>query len=173
MAGVGIRVEIDDTEIGRALRRLRQVTGNLRPTLDAIGRKLVVSTEERFETGTDPEGRRWKPSVAVAAGRKTLHGPGYPRLARSISHSADDDEVAVGTNVHYAEYHQRGTAPYVIRARPGGALHWRGARHPVRSVNHPGLVARRFIGLSRQDDAAVLGAVQRDLVRAWGVRGTV
>lgn len=43
---------------------------------------------------------------------------------------------------HFVEY---GTRPHTIRARPGGALWWPGARHPVAEVRHPGTRAQPFI----------------------------
>jgi hypothetical protein len=36
---------------------------------------------------------------------------------------------------------EHGTRPHVIEARNAGALHWEGARHPVKKVNHPGTPA--------------------------------
>jgi hypothetical protein len=40
-----------------------------------------------------------------------------------------------------------GSRPHRITARSGGALHWAGARHPVRYVNHPG--TRPYLPLTR------------------------
>lgn len=38
----------------------------------------------------------------------------------------------------YAPYVEFGTRPHVITAKRKAALFWPGAKHPVRSVNHPG-----------------------------------
>lgn len=46
--------------------------------------------------------------------------------------------VKVGTNVKYARPVEFGTAPHVILPKVKKALYWKGADHPVFSVNHPG-----------------------------------
>jgi len=51
----------------------------------------------------------------------------------------------VGTNLKYARMVHDGTRPHVITARKAKALFWPGARHPVRSVRHPGTKARPFL----------------------------
>ena len=45
----------------------------------------------------------------------------------------------------YAYWVHEGTDPYIIRAKPGKALYWKGARHPVKSVRHPGIAPNKFI----------------------------
>lgn len=63
-------------------------------------------------------------------------------------------------------YQDEGTdGPYLIRPRRKRALYWRGARHPVRSVRHPGLKAQDFTGRAAQagqnDFKAALEAEER------------
>ncbi|MFA6006937.1 MAG: HK97 gp10 family phage protein [Candidatus Paceibacterota bacterium] len=45
----------------------------------------------------------------------------------------------------YAIYVHEGTRPHVIKARKGGGLFWKGAAHPVKSVQHPGTKPNRFM----------------------------
>jgi hypothetical protein len=45
----------------------------------------------------------------------------------------------------YAIFVHEGTAPHVILPKNGKALFWKGAAHPVRSVNHPGTKPNRFM----------------------------
>jgi phage gpG-like protein len=56
--------------------------------------------------------------------------------------------VTWGSDRPYAAIHQLGgqTKPHTITAAPGSALHWPGAAHPVKKVNHPGskIPARPF-----------------------------
>jgi hypothetical protein len=56
----------------------------------------------------------------------------------------------VGNRVSYARYVEEGTGPHDIWAKPGSALFWPGAQHPVKRVRHPGFVGRFMarIGLS-------------------------
>lgn len=76
------------------------------------------------------------------------------RLRGSITHELATDEkglvARIGTNVEYAAYVELGTPPHKIRALGRGnggkqALFWKGARHPVRSVNHPGTIQRPYL----------------------------
>ncbi|MEU8334802.1 hypothetical protein [Micromonospora tulbaghiae] len=40
---------------------------------------------------------------------------------------------------------ERGSRPHAIEARNKQALHWRGARHPVKRVQHPGTPALHIL----------------------------
>ena len=48
-------------------------------------------------------------------------------------------------NVKYAGFVHDGTSPYTIRPRSKKALYWQGAKHPVKSVRHPGIKANPFM----------------------------
>lgn len=80
-------------------------------------------------------------AVVNATGRP---GPNVQtgRLRSSITHELSSDAgglvARVGTNVTYAVFVEEGTRPHLILPRNKQALFWKGARHPVRSVNHPG-----------------------------------
>lgn len=50
----------------------------------------------------------------------------------------------VNTSAH-ADILERGSIPHVIEAKNKKALHWKGALHPVRKVNHPGTPAYHFL----------------------------
>ncbi|MGH8350982.1 MAG: phage virion morphogenesis protein, partial [Pseudomonas sp.] len=87
-------------------------------------------------------------------------GPGTLReslhLQSSIRYQVEGEAVRIGTDVPYAAAHQFGTPARVIRPRHGKALSWPGAGHPVKQVNHPGLLARPFLGLSSEDESDIL-----------------
>jgi phage gpG-like protein len=81
--------------------------------------------------------------------RAKLNASGRPgprvntgRLRASITHrvfsSPSGAFAEVGTNVEYAAFVEYGTGPHTITARNKQALYWKGAAHPVRSVQHPG-----------------------------------
>lgn len=63
----------------------------------------------------------------------------------------------------YALYVHEGTRPHVIMPKNKKALWWMGARHPMRSVRHPGTAGNPF--LPRMVDAA-MGNVNRIFERA-------
>lgn len=68
------------------------------------------------------------------------------QLRRSITHrvEASGERGVVGTNVHYARPVHEGSRPHVIRPKRKKALYWKGARHPVGSVRHPGAPGNPF-----------------------------
>jgi len=41
----------------------------------------------------------------------------------------------------YGRYLEEGTKPHIIKPKRKKALYWKGAKHPVKSVNHPGTKA--------------------------------
>jgi phage virion morphogenesis protein len=158
--------KIDDREIAAALDRLRDKSRNLRPALVNIGEELLRSTQQRFASQADPDGRPWQrlkdSTIAGKALRghsdKILRQRGY--LSDLIRYQAGDGEVRIGTNRIYGAIHQFGgtTAAHVIKPVRGKALAWPGARHPARAVNHPGseIPARPFLGISRTDRERIM-----------------
>lgn len=119
---------------------------------DDIGAALVVSTQERFDRETGPDGNPWPRSIrALADGGRTLTDTA--RLRNSITHLASDDQVAVGTNVPYAGTHQGGA---VIRAKTSRGLRFRAAGNGAwvtkESVTIP---PRPFLGLDAGDEAMI------------------
>lgn len=91
--------------------------------------------------------------VDAAIDEWLLHGIGEPirddakaivhkksgRLADSLIAEVRGGVLRVGsTDVNYSTDVELGTAPHVINAKPGSALYWPGADHPVKRVNHPG-----------------------------------
>lgn len=158
--------KIDDREIVKALDRLHTKAGRMAPAMKNIGEVLLRSTQDRFSSQTDPDGRSWQRLKASTIASKALRGHsdkilrqrGY--LADSIRYQANEAGVRIGTNRIYGAIHQFGgkTKPHVIRPKNKKALAWPGARHPARAVNHPGskIPARSFLGFSRQDRDRIL-----------------
>lgn len=174
--GIRLRVEVDDSRVRGALRRMQRAVRHPQPILDDVGRAMATETRQRFRSGTAPDGRPWKP---VKRGGQPLRLTG--RLARSITHRATDDAVEWGTNVAYAPYQQFGTGqhytgpggkrhtgPYTIRARTRRALAWGrgGKRRFAKSVQHPGIVARAFLGFTRRSERTVFTIFERAIRRA-------
>lgn len=116
--GDGVRFELAGSE--EALGRLGAAvaaTDDKRGLFDAIGAALVVSTQDRFERETGPDGEKWPASLrARTTGGKTLTDKGM--LVGSLTHNATDAMVEIGTNLIYAAIHQLGG---VIRAK-GAAI---------------------------------------------------
>ena len=79
--------------------------------------------------------------------RRTPRVTGH--LQRSLTTQVDPSPLPmwgrIGTNVSYAPDVHFGTRAHEIRPRRKRALSWRGARHPVRRVWHPGTRAQPFM----------------------------
>ena len=66
-------------------------------------------------------------------------------LRRRIRHSIKRLQGFVFPTIKYAIWVHEGTDPHVIRPRNKKALFWKGAAHPVKSVQHPGSKANPFV----------------------------
>ncbi len=74
-----ITIEIDSRPVLDALEALRDKAEHLDPALRQIGERLTESTQARFATGTDPDGRRWAPNspatiLSWLAGKSGVYG---------------------------------------------------------------------------------------------------
>ena len=49
------------------------------------------------------------------------------------------------SNIKYAPGVEYGTKAHIIRAKNKKALCWKGAKHPVKKVNHPGSKAKPYL----------------------------
>lgn len=185
MSGAGYRLELNGGD--KAIARLSAVAAGLdhaAPLFDEIGAYLVTATERRFETGIDPEGNPWPPSLRVLAhGGKTMILS--TRLFRSITHNAWDEGTEVGTNVVYAAIHQFG-GEIVIPARTQTLYRKYDAKEdelstqfvkkrkanfaedvsvPEHTVTMP---RRAFLGLDAEDDTEIVAIADAYLDRLQG-----
>ncbi len=111
----GASIEIRD-EIGPTLSRLVANAENPTDIMDDVAGYLLLSTQRRFETETDPDGNKWKPlSPRTAAARRGRRTRGYDNILRdrgrlydSLTTAFDASSAIVGTNVKYAAIHQFG-----------------------------------------------------------------
>jgi len=160
-----IIVKMDGADAVR--QRLREIStraANLSPIMKAIGDRVVEQTKRRFEAGGPaPDGTPWKaPKTPNPKRIRTLTVSGH--LRDSIRYQMQgNNAVAIGTNKVYAAIHQLGgrTAAHIIRPRDKGGLFWPGAKHPMKSVRHPGSVipARPFLGVSKKDSDEIVGII--------------
>ncbi len=111
MAGASLIV--DDAEVLAAFERARAALSDLTPLKHDIGQGLVVSTQQRFETGRGRGGISWVPLAPATRRRKAAAGRTKvlvwsARLRNSITYQVSPTDIQVGTNVHYAAIHQFG-----------------------------------------------------------------
>lgn len=128
---------------GELLRRGRDLSGLMRD----IGEALTESTQDRFRDGVAPDGTPWVP-LRDGSGRTPLLDTGAMR--DDISPDSGPDWVEIRAGAKQARWHQEGTGPFVILPVNKKALAF--GDHVVARVNHPGLPARPFIGISAEDE---------------------
>lgn len=161
-----VTITIDDAAIQAAFRRLSQFGQDASPMFAEISEHLLESTQRRFATGTGPDGTPWV-ALRDGSGRTPLLVSGTLRDQIFPSHGPNYAEI--NATAMYARWHQEGTDPYVILPKGKKALAFGGAVSiiagprkgqagrgtVVRKVNHPGLPARPFIGVSDEDRKAI------------------
>ena len=93
-----------DTALGKAAKALH---GRRKALLAEVGEAMVSSTMQRFIEGVGPDGTPWTPSQrALAQNGKTLVDKAH--LQNSISAAVTSDAVFWGSNLPYAQIHQKG-----------------------------------------------------------------
>lgn len=109
---------------------------------------------ERFQKERLDKGRLLRRIGFAVEGRVKREAPVKTgHLRRSITSDVQEgrSRVIVGTNLDYAIFVHEGTAAHTIVAKRMKALSWPGARHPIKSVRHPGTKPNPFMerGLDR------------------------
>ncbi|NJM10615.1 MAG: hypothetical protein HC889_00680 [Synechococcaceae cyanobacterium SM1_2_3] len=123
------------------------------PAMRAVGLALMSWVDRNFKQGGIES--PWRPLSpnTVAARRKgssaILQDTG--RLKQSWTRAAGNprvmgDVVFITSNVKYAEFHENGAGPYIIKPRRAQVLRFMTANGPrfARFVRHPGLPARKM-----------------------------
>ena len=111
MAGVEIRLTIDDRAVRKRLVELQRKVADPSPAMAEIAEVMLGGVHDHFDRETDPDGGRWQGhALATVAAR----GPGATilrergRLIGSIHPASDRSSARVGTNVVYGAIHQFG-----------------------------------------------------------------
>ena len=163
---MGVRVEFafEHEEFTAALTRMTLTPARKTGLLRAIGVGLQHTTRDRFQTGTDPAGQRWRAlNPAYAAGRRYPDLPilqqagdrGGLRGSISFRTDAAASTVTVGSNKVYAAVHQFG-AVITPKAAPALVFRLGGRLVHAKRVTIP---ARPYLGFGREDELVVLDAV--------------
>ena len=122
-------IKIDTSEIDKFVIDLKDTSENIRSDVQKVLKKSGFNIEAKAKLNITNNG-----SV------KTGH------LRRGITTDVGNMEVTVHTsNIKYARGVEEGTRPHIIRAKNKKALYWKGAKHPVKSVRHPGSRAKPFL----------------------------
>ena len=122
-------INIDTSEIDKFVIDLKEVSEEIRSDVQ----KVLVNSGFNIEA-------RAKRNISNNGSVKTGH------LRHGITTNVGNMEVTVHTsNIKYARLVEEGTRPHTIRAKNKKALYWKGAKHPVKSVNHPGSKAKPYL----------------------------
>lgn len=122
-------IKFDTSEIDKFVIDLKGTSEDIRSDVQKVLKKSGFNIEARAKRNITNNG-----SV------KTGH------LRRGITTDVGNMEVTVHTsNIKYARGVEEGTRPHIIRAKNKKALYWKGAKHPVKSVRHPGSKAKSFL----------------------------
>ena len=163
-----LEIDVTDSAVkatGNLVGRLQNFNGPLGET----GALLERKAKNRFTSQKDPSGKPWKPLAASTVAAKKQLGKSSSILssdkilANSIFFNVSGNEVRVKPSVDYGIFHQLGTKAYKIRPKNAKALAFMaaGGMAFAKSVNHPGLPARPFMGFEA-DDADKIGQIFRD-----------
>jgi phage virion morphogenesis protein len=136
----------DEPRVIAYLERLAAAGFLNKAVFNAIGEELLLSTDARFDSQTDPDGRPWEPlNAKYAEWKRAFHGHdrilklrGY--LRDTLRYQATDVSVAIGSNRVYSAIHQFG----------GQA----GREHKTT------IPARPYLGVSDDDVAAILEIIE-------------
>ncbi len=148
-----------DVDASDALRVLRGIKADFNPSklLEVIGMRQLAWINENFvQEGRLLKAAGWDKlkasTLAMKAGRGAILQGSPPNLKRSFGYKVGGDSVVVGTEIPYAIYHEKGTAPYKIFPKGRGAgganaLKFMTSNGPIfrKFVNHPGLPARPML----------------------------
>lgn len=155
------RIVFNVAPITEALTRSRERLDDMTPVFESIGNYLIGATRERFGRSEAPDGTKWLPKSAVTLARYKARGDGarpHPligpskRLSREIIAYATKANVEVGSNLEYSGVMQDGAAQ--------GAFGRDSRNHPIPWGTIP---ARRWLGLSANDEVQVIGIAEEYL----------
>ena len=122
-------IKFDTSEIDKFVIDLKGASEDIRSDIQKVLKKSGFNIEAKA-----------KLNIANNGSVKTGH------LRRGITTDIGNMEVTVHTsNIKYARGVEEGTKPHTIRAKNKKALYWKGAKHPVKSVRHPGSRAKPFL----------------------------
>jgi phage virion morphogenesis protein len=157
VAGVEVKLQLDDREARELFARLKASGARNRGLMAEIGSVLEQSTRDRFDSETSPAGIPWAPISKEWKEEKAERGfnTGIMKmrgdLLRSTRFENDDNSVSVIQSQPYAAIHHYGGE---IRPKKGRALVVRG-----RLLGKVTIPARPSIGVSTEDRSEILDAV--------------
>lgn len=171
-----ITVRLESAPVIARLQEIARRVDDLSPAMRGIGELMVESTKERFKSSTGPDGQRWKANalgtvLARLAKIKGAYSKRDGRLTKKGATAITSKKPLVDTGM------LQDTIRYQLT--PGGqgveigtnrfAGEWEGGAAVHQFGNRKGTIpARPFLGLSANDERAVLDVLDRFLHQAVG-----
>lgn len=171
-----IAVRLESAPVIARLQEIARRVDDLSPAMRGIGEMMVESTKGRFNSSTGPDGQRWKanaPGTVLArlAKIKGAYSKRDGRLTKKGAAAVTSKKPLVDTGM------LQDTIRYQLT--PGGngveigtnrfAGEWEGGAAVHQFGNRKGTIrARPFLGLSANDERAVLAVLDRFLRQAIG-----
>ena len=122
-------IKIDTNEIDKFAVELIKLSEESRDNVQKAVKKSAFNIESQAKKN-------------LASNKSVVTG----HLRRSISTKMGDLEATIHTsNVKYAVIVEKGSKAHVIRPKNKKALYWKGAKRPVKMVNHPGSKAKPYL----------------------------
>ena len=122
-------IKIDTNEIDKFAVELIELSEKSRDNVQKAIKKSAFNIESQAKKN-------------LASNKSVVTG----HLRRSIATKMGDLEATIHTsNVKYAVIVEKGSKAHVIRPKNKKALYWKGAKRPVKLVNHPGSKAKPYL----------------------------
>ena len=122
-------IKIDTNEIDKFAVELIELSEKSRDNVQKAVKKSAFNIESQAKKN-------------LASNKSVVTG----HLRRSIATQMGDLEATIHTsNVKYAVIVEKGSKAHVIRPKNKKALYWKGAKRPVKLVNHPGSKAKPYL----------------------------
>jgi len=164
---VDIQVTIKDEELKDLIKKAERTVSNLTPMLKRSGVHMISSMDKNFKAQGRPQ--KWKPlspntvinrrkgSAIVLQDTGRLRMSVLSRAAPGNIYKLTKNSLTMGSALKVAEWHQYGTPPYLIRPKTKKYLRFRTTRGIIftKLVRHPGLAARPFVLIQREDERAM------------------
>lgn len=115
----------------------------LKITIKELNNNSVENIKKCVTKSTHQIERKAKINLTKNTSVKTGHL--RRSLNSNIKNTGGKTTGEVSTNVFYAYFVEGGTKAHIIKAKRKKALYWKGAKHPVKSVNHPGSKAKPYL----------------------------
>lgn len=181
---ISIDLELNTAETQAELQAMIERMDNRRPFFAAVGQLLADSARARFQAEAGPDGKPWTPlrprtikarlkrgQTPITILRSNTKGRSGSTLSGSINFAATDDEVRIGSPVHYAAIHQLGGTIN----KPAGTRWMVGRRFARRADGGDGrevaikahtitIPARPFLGVSKEDEEDIFAMAERWLM---------